>query len=203
MEAIKFWESLPLVWLVILCIFDFKNEFTLRTFFCQVVTEAHRRMEEFRGRGKNWQCPNLYTPYKCPIFYTLDINKPELPERCPKMFKEVKVEKPENKEHTKAVDAFWTTVQKGFMRYNQATYFEIIFIQFFIIGLTTNLKEIRYISAFFAIVIFLFPYFLLTYQEQKPLTFFENKKKRLLFAIFMWFFVVGLSMTSYFPINIS
>lgn len=189
MDIAKVWETLPLVWLIFLCIADIKNEFTLRTFFCQTVDGIYRRMAEMRGIDQNWECPSLKNDltvyknhniaYKCPVFFSLEKYKARFQD-CPQIFENV--------------DGFWVAIQKGFMRYNQAMYFEIFFIQFFIISLTTNILQIRYISAFMAVVIFLFPYFLLTYQERKPMPFFENKKKRLLFAVFIWLFVLGLSM---------
>jgi len=198
MELAKLWESLPLIWLIVLCIFDLKNEFTLRVFFCQVVDEAHRKIENILGKNTDWECPSLKTTllgtYFCPIYYTLIKYRSYHWGKCPEVFSEVEVGA-----KIKAIDIFWTTIQKGFLRYNQAMYFEIIFIQFFIISLTTKLESIRFLSAFIAVGIFLFPYFLLTYNEQKPLKFFENKKQRLLFAVFIWCFVVGISLMTSFP----
>ncbi len=202
MELQKLWESLPLIWLMVLCIFDLVNDFTLRKFFCQEVDEIRTKMRIILGEKKDWECPSLKDTlaknYLCPIYYTL-IKYSERPfGECPKVFGEVKV-KTSKSEWIKAPDEFWITIRKGFLRHNQAMYFEVIFIQFFIVSLTTNLEEIRFISACIAIAIFLFPYFLLTYNEQKPLKFYEDKKQRLLFTIFTWFFVLGLSSMTSFP----
>lgn len=200
------WETLPLIWLIVLCIYDFKKDFTLKTFFCIVADEIYRRKEEIRGKDTHWECPLLKVSLdRCPVFFTLNKYKRDFLKRCPKVFKEVQPEakkktfttdKLVSKTQNKETDIFWTIVEKGFLRNNQATYFEIIFIQFFIVGLTANLESIRYIGFFIAVVIFLFPYLLFTFIDQEPLKFFENKRKRLFLVIFTWFFVAGLSLIS-------
>lgn len=193
------WDTLPIIWLLVLCIYDVINDFMSKAFFCKVVDEVHRKMEIIRGKDTEWECPTLNSSceYDCPIFYTLDKYKANLIENCPKVFKEVKVN-----DALKANDAFWTAINDGFLRSHQAMYFEIIFIQFFITGLTTNVEDISLLCFIIALLIFLFPYFLLTHSSHKPILSFENKYLRLTFVFCIWLFIIGLSEMKSVPFEI-
>ena len=135
------------------------------------------------------KCQSYTTPDdhndKCPIFVPLRKHLPDFEKDCPKYFQ---VHSSDQDNHS----VFWSTIRNGFVRYHQAAYFEILFIQFFIISLLNQSPLIHLLSIVSACVIFLFPYLLLTYFEQEPLPLFENKNMRLALAFFLWLFVIGL-----------
>lgn len=112
---------LPIIWLVVICVFDLRNDFSLKVFFCGTVDEIEKRREDIRGERTNWECLNLKGDYrddKCPIFYSLKQLKRDF-DKCPGFFDAVNIDGGNKKEK----DLFWTTIRNGFLRNNQAVYF--------------------------------------------------------------------------------
>lgn len=175
-----------------MCIFDLVNHFSLKAFYCSTIDDIHRNMDSARGLGTTWEC-KCYRKKSmdCPIFFTLEKNRKDFPESCPDF---VSTNTKNGKKIN--VDYFWNTIRLGFLRYNQSTYFEIIFIQLFILGLISEEPWVRAFGYSTAIIVFLFPYLLLTYFKRRPLAFFENRKLRLVFAVLMWFIVFGASLSA-------
>jgi hypothetical protein len=121
----------------------------------------------------------------CPVFVPLRNKLPDWEKDCPSSF--------DTKHNHEVKGIFWSTIRDGFVRYNQATYFEIMFIQFFILSLLTPSNGVHLASLVAACCIFLFPYLLLTYFQEEPLPLFEDRNMRLLAAISVWLIVVGLA----------
>lgn len=175
-------ETIPLLWLILICVLDLTIQFRVKSYFCTTLDEIRNNMDALRGQGQPWECPNLSSDIPCPLFYTLNELKGDFTENCPKTF----YHDSKKDENNKKIDKFWDKILKGFNRFTQAAYFEVIFLQFFVIyllALSVTAKTMAAIVAIFFASCYLF----LTHFKHEPVQIIVSRKNRLFFAIILWF----------------
>jgi len=181
-------EVLPLVWLIVLCIFDSKKNFSLKVFYCEALKNLTLKNNLFRVG-----CTTVDSD--CPIFGQLKKNIEEFDKYCPSIIEEHEKQNP---------NSFWVSIKRLCFRYQQAAFWEVIFIQFFIgylhadsqyprypmnyLGITSNLVAVFYLIL--TALIFLFPYLLYTYFEQEPISWYVDKKRRFAILILILCFML-------------
>lgn len=180
-------ETLPLIWLIVLCIFDYWDDFLLKRFYCKTLEKLGRNITDCRNGHPQLKCQNftyINDPKdQCPVFVPIEKHLSNIEKDCPKIF--------HSSSHVQQ-NIFWKIVKDGFVRYHQATYFEIIFLQFFIVALLAKSSEVRTITFIIACGCFLVPYLVMTYFKQEPMPIFESRNMRLGVAGFIWFIIIGL-----------
>jgi len=181
----------PIYYLGFISFLDLIYDFSLKSYFCQTADEIHRKIEDLRGEGQEWECTNLTSDYKldkCPLFYSLHKSKKNFHKTCPQIFDAIKIDQSEIKHK----DQFWTIIRKGFIRSNQASYFEIFTLQFFVIYLTAEVQTVRYIAFLASIFIFVALHISFQYVIREPFRHYENKWSRLIIIISCAIICIGL-----------
>jgi hypothetical protein len=175
-------ETIPLLWLILICTLDLSIQFRIKSYFCETLDEIRNNMDVLRGRGEEWQCPNIENATPCPLFFSLDQIKENFSEECPRTFYYDRKKDQAGKE----VDRFWDTILKGFNRFTQAAYFEVIFLQFFVVYLLASSITAKTIAASVAIF-FAICFLFLTHFIRSPVQIIVSRKNRLIFAGILWF----------------
>jgi len=166
-------ELTPMLFLLAVSVLDIRYNFLLRAQFCAIVNKIYSKMDSVRGRQTPWECPQLKKKIDgCPIFYSLKRHRPELEEDCSTVFHNVEPEHTQKREK----DEFWVMIRKGFILQHQATFYEVIILQFFLISLlrSSNNMTICGISLIFTAVLFIFPYVGDTYVNKSPQFIFQD-----------------------------
>ena len=169
------WETLPMMWLLVLCSYDLHNDFSLRRFYCEMVKDLILKMRLIRPNCNNESCP---------IFKKILDNREKLEVYCPD---KIKIP-PKNNQ-------FWGFIKRMGIRYQQASFFEVLFIQLFICCIEANLKMDTRLTIFYGAmtaIFFLFPYLLFTYFSDGTLIFYEIKIMRTLIVISLWIIIIML-----------
>ena len=181
----------PILYLGFISFLDVIYNFSLKSFFCQTAEEIHRKIEDFRGEGQEWKCSNFTSDYKndkCPLFYSLHKSKKNFHKACPKIFDAIDIDQSDIKQK----DGFWITIRKGFIRSNQASFFELFTLQFFVIYLTADVPIVKYFAFFASIFIFIAFHIPFQYVIREPFRHYENKWSRLILITFGIIICLGL-----------
>jgi hypothetical protein len=180
------------VYLIILSLFDLKHHIHLRIFFCNLVDEIHKNRKEIRENiCKNYNHEND----ECPIFSILDKNEKDLKKRCPEIF----VERDTDNLCEKKSKQFWKILIDGFIIFHQATFFEIIAIQFIILGAVSQSIVIGVICVVTGIILLITCVEVYTYHLNIQISLFSNIWLRLIFLF--GFIAMFLILTSFIDIK--
>jgi len=116
---------------------------------------------------------------KCPVFSILDRHEEGLKKRCPGFF-EKSVNDPA---HDVKAKHFWGIIINGVNAFHQATFFELIAIQFVILGAVTPSNVIGVLSVTTGIILLVFGVGVYSYNLQQGIGLFSNIKLRIIFII--------------------
>jgi hypothetical protein len=161
-------EGIPLYYLAVLCVLDIHKQLHLKIFFCSIVERIHVK----RGSIRQGFCDN-YGVRKdtCPVFSIIRENESSLPEICPRIFM--------NRTETTGPHVFWGIVMDGINMYHQATFLEIIAIQFIILAAVTASRIVEVISLLLGLALLVVGIGIYTYSLKIKSPIFENPKIRL------------------------
>jgi hypothetical protein len=156
----------------------------MRSHFLPVISEVRDKIEQYRHTHPSWACSVAST--SCPITVSLEVHHTAM----------------HDGQLESITDDLWSTIRKGFRLQNQASFFEIVTVQLFVLFLASS--NILILSA--AIAMFSLPYVGSTYIEKEPVKFFKYGFFRVLNYrvsndVLRILFVVALLLFSYFILS--
>lgn len=195
--SIKFVSTIPLIWLFILAILEVTG-FTFKTYFEKALNLGRDRSEMILEKCPANTVPN---PNKCPIYkFIIEYFKHRNPTKCTrKLIPLSRIEKDPN-----AIGngdywlVIWSIVYGVIILSRQASFFEVISIQFFIafllrdIGVTYNTivpsdwDWIRFLYLAISICVFIFALVVQTYIYKDPSSQYTNVKSRIAILALVW-----------------
>jgi hypothetical protein len=173
---VDWWDTLPMVWLLLMCIYDWQDGFSLRNFYCNTIRDIILKIEHVR--------PNC-SKRDCPVFQLILDNKANLETFCPDQ-----IDVPPNNSH------FLGFMKRMSMRYQQAAFFEVIFIQLFICFIESDVINQTRLAVFYGIMtlaFFFFPYLKFTYFSQGTNIFYENIYLRTATVVTILYVILSLN----------
>jgi hypothetical protein len=175
-----FIRTIPLIWLLAAAILESVLSLKDRSFFCRTLKKLSDEVDEIRSncevKKKAETSKDLDT---CPIYKVMNNNKDSK-----KWLADI-----ETKE-----DCFWIKIKNMCINYQQAQFFEILFLQFVIAYVATTLDGIHNLAQIFLFIGLLFliiPTIVYVYGED-PMKIYIEKKWRLSLIFFSWIMVMGL-----------
>lgn len=167
-------ESIPLIYLAVLCVLDIHQHLHLKIFFCSIVERIHTSRESIRrGLCINYECEED----TCPIFSIVKLHEEDLTEVCPRIFM--------SSGEKGGAHAFWGIVMDGITLFHQATFLEIIAIQFVILAAVTESesKVVSVISLALGLALLIIGIGIYTYSLKIRSPIFSNPWIRLIIVI--------------------
>jgi len=180
---LTFFELVPVIYLLIISMMDYQNGLVMRTHFLPVISELRDSIERYRKNSPTGPCPVIDDPQShCPITASLELHYKTM----------------YRGELETITDDLWAIIRKGFRLQNQATYFEIVVIQIFILFLATA----NWFIFFAAVAMFAFPYVGSTFIQKNTIVLFRQGSFKILgfgipYGIWRIVFVIGLLGFSY------
>jgi hypothetical protein len=165
-------EGIPLYYLGVLCILDIHQNLHLKIFFCSIVERIHKNRESIRkGICRNYGVHED----PCPVFSIIKKNEANFLELCPKIFM--------NQKECVGAPVFWGIVMDGINMFHQATFLEIIAIQFVILAAVTESKVVSIISLCLGLALLIIGIGIYTYSLKIKSPIFLNSWVRLFIVI--------------------
>ena len=181
-------RTIPLIWLLASGILESVLSFKDKSFFCRTLKRIEEDSREIRSDCEVMKnAETIKAPDTCPIYKVLLKNKKDPKE----WLNDIETNK----------DCFWIKIKNLCINYQQAQFFEILFLQFAIAYVVTTLDGIHSIAQVFLIIGLLFiaiPTIVYVYGED-PMKIYTNKKLRLSLTFVSWILIMGLLVYSKIP----
>lgn len=175
-----FIRTIPLIWLLAAGILESILSLKDRSFFCRTLKKLSDDADDIRSNCEVKKKVKISKDSDtCPIYKIINDNKD------PKKW----LDDIDAKE-----DCFWTKIKNMCINYQQAQFFEILFLQFVIAYVATTLDGIHNLAQVFLFVSLLFlaiPTIVYVYGED-PMKIYIDKKWRLSLIFISWILVMGL-----------
>jgi len=183
-----YFELAPVIYLLILSYLDCQYGLVMRTHFLPIISEIRGKIGQYRVDHPTGSC--LVASTSCPITMSLEDHHVAM----------------QSGQLESIAGDIWATIRKGFRLQNQASFFEIVTIQLFVLYLASSYP----IILIAAIGMFALPYVGSTYIAKELVAFFKpgyyqihgrnvisNEKMRILFVFILlvisYFILSGIS----------